>query len=471
VVLAIVVLLVGPLGYAMTGPFGLYWVPIRAAIWTLLFAYAAFRLGKSPIGWALAGGLICGAAWSLAELIGHEGLLVTVGRWSVPIAALWGVAAGLGASLMVGAAFGHASDKKGRFTLLVTALSVGGGSGFLAGVAGFVVVPAASTAQAVLWGAAGAGGGLVAAPIGRRLGEWFRPAVVFFEDLWPYLREMATPLAAFALGYLTITLTFAGFYGTAWRLDPYQAFTGLPPAPRFLDFLFFSVMTATTANTDVAATSAFSQALVTCEVILATGWLIVVFGAISVHLAPRLEAIAARAHEAHKREPEPLAARDRIRGNDKHGSSRPTWHGAHGPPSGAALNLLCNGHGQRQARPISAHNLFTEPDPADWRADRASEPLLGRQAARSALRGENDHVGIDMSAPRRWGKGLASPPKSAVRDREEPRGRPRPGMAGSGSGKKEASHLFFVFPLPPPAIPNPPSRYNELPHEKEALEA
>jgi hypothetical protein len=312
-VLAIVVLVVGPLGYAMTGPFGLYWVPIRAAIWTLLFAYAAVRLGKSPIGWALAGGLICGAAWSLTEFIGHEGLLVTLGRWNVAIAALWGVAAGLGASLMVGAAFGHASDDKGRFALLVTALAVGGGSGFLAGVAGMVVTPAASTVQGVFWGAAGATGGLAAAPLGRRLGEWFRPAVVFFEDLWPYLREMAMPLGAFAIGYLTITLTFAGFYGSAWRLDPQQAFAGLPLAPRFWDFFFFSVMTATTANTDVAPTSTLSQALVTSEVILATGWLIVVFAALSAHLAPRLEAIAVRAHESQTRNSKPVRGESHSR--------------------------------------------------------------------------------------------------------------------------------------------------------------
>lgn len=44
----------------------------------------------------------------------------------------------------------------------------------------------------------------------------------------------------------------------------------------------------------MVATSTWSRALVSGEVLLATGWLIVVFAAISAHLAPRLEAIAIR---------------------------------------------------------------------------------------------------------------------------------------------------------------------------------
>ena len=56
-------------------------------------------------------------------------------------------------------------------------------------------------------------------------------------------------------------------------------------------------MTATTANTNVVAMSAPARFFVGLEVILGTGWLIVVFGALSVHLAPRLEQIAARLNE------------------------------------------------------------------------------------------------------------------------------------------------------------------------------
>jgi hypothetical protein len=80
------------------------------------------------------------------------------------------------------------------------------------------------------------------------------------------------------------------------RLDPAGAFRNLPSGPTIWDFAEFSLMTATTGNTSVEALSAPTRALKGLEVIPGTGWLIVVFGALSVHLAPRLEQVAARRH-------------------------------------------------------------------------------------------------------------------------------------------------------------------------------
>jgi hypothetical protein len=133
-------------------------------------------------------------------------------------------------------------------------------------------------------------------PAGWSVGKALSPVVVFFEELGPYLAEMARPLAAFAAGFITLTVVFGGLYGTFWRLDPAGAFRNLPPTPTIWDFAEFPLMTATTGNTSVEAVSAPVRMLKGLEVILGTGWLIVVFGALSVHLAPRLEEIAARRH-------------------------------------------------------------------------------------------------------------------------------------------------------------------------------
>jgi hypothetical protein len=102
---------------------------------------------------------------------------------------------------------------------------------------------------------------------------------------------MMRPLAAFAAGFLALTVVFAGFYGTLWRLDQ-GSFRNLSADAQIWDFAEFSLMTAASGNTPVVPTSGLARLLSSVEVILGAGWLIVVFGALSVHLAPRLEQIA-----------------------------------------------------------------------------------------------------------------------------------------------------------------------------------
>jgi len=277
----------------MTGRIGLGWVVPGAVLWTLLFAYAGARTGKSPTAWGIVGGLICGTVWALGEVIMSEVLRRGLGTWTT----LWALAvcAGLGGGALVGAAFGRAPTALADRTLRLAALALGTGFGFSAGL-----FAARAGDYAVIWPkllliCAGSLAGLAAAIPGRGLGLRFRPSVIFFDQLWPYLREMAIPLAAFGVGYFCLTLAFAGFYGTLFRLEP-AAFEGLPQRPQFWDFVYFSLMTASTANTPVNAVSTTAQAMVALEVILGLGWLIVVFGALSAHLAPRLEAIAVVLH-------------------------------------------------------------------------------------------------------------------------------------------------------------------------------
>jgi hypothetical protein len=154
-------------------------------------------------------------------------------------------------------------------------------------------------------------------PVGLSVGKRLGPIVVFFEELGPYLAEMARPLAAFAAGFLTLTTVFGGLYGTLWRLNPVGSFRNLPPSPTIWDFAEFSLMTATTGTTPMEAASGPVRFLAGLEIILGTGWLIVVFGALSVHLAPRLEQIAARLQGPHSERHPP----DAIDSSDRTGTT------------------------------------------------------------------------------------------------------------------------------------------------------
>ena len=137
-------------------------------------------------------------------------------------------------------------------------------------------------------------GAAVGVPIGFRLGRLLRPIVFVFEELRPYLSEMAVPFAGFVSGYIALVLLFTGLIGSLWRLDPGRAFTGFPAGPTFFDFVHFSVAAATGGPTGVQASSLAAKAVVSIEAIFAQGWMIAVFAAVGAHLTPRFSRIADR---------------------------------------------------------------------------------------------------------------------------------------------------------------------------------
>lgn len=300
----LVMAVVGPMGFAMAGRQGLSWTTSGAAVWTLLFALAAIWLRRSVLGWSVAGGLICGAAWSFGYLIAEYLTALTYSGYDYRWAGLFGAFGGLGAGLMGGAADSavHEPAFRRAIRLGAWAAAVSWG-GLCGGAAPFMTAGIGTAPQASLWGAVAILCALPTMPLGWRIGALLSPIVVFFEELGPYLAEMTRPLGAFAAGFLTLTVVFAGLYGTFWRLDGSGSFHNLPASPNIWDFAEFSLMTATTGNTAIEPASGPTRLLSGLEVVLGTGWLIVVFGALSVHLAPRLEEIATRLH---RRSPRPV---------------------------------------------------------------------------------------------------------------------------------------------------------------------
>ncbi len=291
-----VMAVVAPLGYAMDGRRGLSWTTAGAAVWSLVFALAALWLHRSVLGWGLAGGLICGAAWSFGYVIAEDLVSLTYRSYNIGWAALFGAFGGVGAGLMAGAATAVVPDRLFRRAVRLGAWAAAICWGGLAAGAMPVRVQVGSLPQGLAWGMAGIVTALIAMPLGWSVGKRMSPIVVFFEELGPYLAEMTRPLAAFGAGFVTLTVVFGGLYGTLWRLDPGGSFRNLPSSPTIWDFAEFSLMTATTGSTPMGAASAPTRLLAGLEVVLGTGWLIVVFSALSVHLAPRLEQIALRMH-------------------------------------------------------------------------------------------------------------------------------------------------------------------------------
>lgn len=293
-VLAFVVAVVGPVGYAMEGLPSMFWAIGGALAWVMIFALAAKTSSAKMHASALVGGWLCGTAWALSWLMarGISDAISDAGmhQWGVVPTLIVSPFAGIGGGLLGGIAFGE----KGR--KYATALGVAWGT--VSAVAPFPLFRELPTLlYAALCAAIGFLGGAVGVTLGFRLGRTLRPIVFVFNELRPYLNEMAVPFAGFVSGYIALVLLFTGLIGSLWRMDPGGAFTGFTTAPAFFDFVHFSVAAATGGPTGVQANSLPAKAVVSIEAILAQGWMIAVFAAVGAHLAPRFTSIAERGPE------------------------------------------------------------------------------------------------------------------------------------------------------------------------------
>ena len=103
---------------------------------------------------------------------------------------------------------------------------------------------------------------------------------------------MWVPIGGFAVGYLTIIVLFAGFYGMLERFSPgafADAGTGIT------DWLSFAFFTALGQDfTTVAPVVVSARLLVGVHLILSAGWVVVLFAAVMSSIGPKLDRIARR---------------------------------------------------------------------------------------------------------------------------------------------------------------------------------
>ena len=128
--------------------------------------------------------------------------------------------------------------------------------------------------------------------LGRTAITWLQPRLRVYGYLADYLHVMWVPIGAFAVGYLTIIVLFAGFYGTLERFQP-GAFAGAGTGiTEWLSFAFFTALGQDFTTTAPVTVSA--RVLVGIHLILAAGWAVVLFAAVMSSIGPRLDRIARR---------------------------------------------------------------------------------------------------------------------------------------------------------------------------------
>ena len=107
--------------------------------------------------------------------------------------------------------------------------------------------------------------------VGRAATTWLQPRLRVYSRLAEYLRAMWVPIGGFAVGYLTIIVLFAGFYGTLERFSP-GAFAGVDAGSGVTDWLSFAFFTALGQDfLTVAPSSVGARLLVGVHLIFSAG--------------------------------------------------------------------------------------------------------------------------------------------------------------------------------------------------------
>ena len=129
---------------------------------------------------------------------------------------------------------------------------------------------------------------------GRAAAVWVKPRLRVYAQLTEYLRVMWVPIGSFAIGYLTLIVLFAGFYGMLGRFSQ-DAFTGDGNASGIVEWIAFSFFTSLARDySEIVPQSLAARALVAGHLILSIGWGLVVFAAVMSYLQPQIERIARR---------------------------------------------------------------------------------------------------------------------------------------------------------------------------------
>lgn len=128
--------------------------------------------------------------------------------------------------------------------------------------------------------------------LGRSAVDWLEPRLRVYGSLADYLKVLWVPIGAFALGYLTIIVVFAGFYGVLERFQPGAFADAGSGIVEWLSFAFFTALGQDYATT--APVSLGARVLVGIHLLLGAGWAVVLFAAVMTSIGPRLERIARR---------------------------------------------------------------------------------------------------------------------------------------------------------------------------------
>lgn len=132
--------------------------------------------------------------------------------------------------------------------------------------------------------------------LGRSAITWLEPRFRVYGYLADYLRVMWVPIGAFGVGYMTIIVLFAGFYGVLERFWPNSFAHAGSGLGDWLSFAFFTALGQDFTTADPVSTGA--KVLVGTHLMLSASWAVVMFAAVMSSIGPRLDEIARRHAES-----------------------------------------------------------------------------------------------------------------------------------------------------------------------------
>jgi hypothetical protein len=117
---------------------------------------------------------------------------------------------------------------------------------------------------------------------GFRLSYWFNRCLKHLRTVWRDLIEYREQFVTFIFGYVLIVVIFASLFAVVWRLDKDSLGKAFTSSPSLMNFLFFSLMTASTlGSADATPASPVARVLVSLEIIIGIFWITVVFARLS----------------------------------------------------------------------------------------------------------------------------------------------------------------------------------------------
>jgi len=96
-------------------------------------------------------------------------------------------------------------------------------------------------------------------------------------EVWRELKRLARMLGGYALGYIVLTMLYAGIYAILYRTDS-TALSGISNGFEFSDYWYYSVAVMTT-TIDAAPRTHLAKLVVGSEVLVGIAWTVIVFAA------------------------------------------------------------------------------------------------------------------------------------------------------------------------------------------------
>jgi hypothetical protein len=122
-------------------------------------------------------------------------------------------------------------------------------------------------------------GFLVGNYLGDLVGILLSRCVPPLVHVWREVKSIARLLGGYSLGYLLLSVMFAGCYASLTRIDS-SSFKGFGTSRQFVDYWYYSISVLTTVGSDANPVTPVAKVTVAVEVLLGIAWTVIVFAVV-----------------------------------------------------------------------------------------------------------------------------------------------------------------------------------------------